>query len=174
MTRSQPEELEDFLRRQSPDALVGVLLELASGDEAVQQRLEGRLDQVAHELLPRDPERALDLFEAFIEFDTRWFESADDSDGLIGDTVRTACARAPAAVAGGYTFTAASRVRIPYCLTADQYDRKPRPVEFVSPSSLPSSSTAEWWYAPDPSVVTKAMRTAPQSVLMRACVTGAP
>jgi len=133
MSKSQPGQLEDFLRRQSADALVGLLLELAADNEAVQRRLarlqladrpdklaaafrkqltawrrstkyrnyretreyaralDGWLEQVARELLPRDPERALDLFEAFIESDARWFESADDSDGLIGDTVRTAC-----------------------------------------------------------------------------------
>jgi len=133
MASSQPEELEDFLRRQPADSLVGVLLELAADNEAVQQRLarmqladrpdklaaafrkqltawrrstkyrsyretreyaralDGWLDQVTRELLPRDLQRALELFETFIESDARWFESADDSDGLIGDVVRKAC-----------------------------------------------------------------------------------
>lgn len=54
--------------------------------------LEGWLDQVAHELLPRDPPAALALFETFIEADAAWFERADDSDGAIGDAVRAACA----------------------------------------------------------------------------------
>lgn len=163
MTKSQPEELEDFLRRQSPDALVGVLLELAAGDEAVQQRLarlqladrpdklaavfrkqltawrrstkyhnyretreyarrlEGWLDQVAHELLPRDPERALDLFESFIESDTRWFESADDSDGLIGDTVRTACRHWLETAARGDTSREARSERLLRLLQRDDY-----------------------------------------------------
>lgn len=31
-----------------------------------------------------------------------------------------------------------------YCLLADQYDRKSRPVELVSPSRRPPDSTAEW------------------------------
>ncbi len=53
--------------------------------------LEGWLDQVANELLPRDPSAAVSLFEAFIEADTSWFERADDSDGAIGDAVRAAC-----------------------------------------------------------------------------------
>ena len=53
--------------------------------------LEGWLDQVARELLPKDPPAALSLFEAFIEADAAWFDRADDSDGVIGDAVRAAC-----------------------------------------------------------------------------------
>lgn len=53
--------------------------------------LEGWLEQVARELLPKDPQAALSLFEAFIEADEKWFERADDSDGAIGDAVRAAC-----------------------------------------------------------------------------------
>jgi hypothetical protein len=53
--------------------------------------LEGWLDQVARELLPKDPPAALALFESFIEADSAWFERADDSDGAIGDAVRAAC-----------------------------------------------------------------------------------
>jgi hypothetical protein len=53
--------------------------------------LDGWLDQVARELLPKDPPAALSLFEAFIEADVAWFERADDSDGVIGDAVRSAC-----------------------------------------------------------------------------------
>lgn len=49
------------------------------------------LDQVAHELLPKDPSAALSLFEAFIEADEKWFERVDDSDGLIGELVQNAC-----------------------------------------------------------------------------------
>lgn len=49
------------------------------------------LDQVAHELLPKDPSAALSLFEAFIEADEKWFERVDDSDGLIGEVVQNAC-----------------------------------------------------------------------------------
>ncbi len=53
--------------------------------------LDGWLDQVARELLPRDPPAALALFEAFIAADAAWFDRADDSDGVIGDAVRAAC-----------------------------------------------------------------------------------
>jgi hypothetical protein len=53
--------------------------------------LDGWLDQVARELLPKDPPAAVSLFEAFIEADAAWFDRADDSDGVIGDAVRAAC-----------------------------------------------------------------------------------
>jgi hypothetical protein len=53
--------------------------------------LDGWLDQVAREVLPKDPPAALSLFEAFIEADAAWFDRADDSDGVIGDAVRAAC-----------------------------------------------------------------------------------
>jgi hypothetical protein len=53
--------------------------------------LEGWLDHVARELLPKDPPAALSLFEEFIEKDAAWFDRADDSDGVIGDVVRAAC-----------------------------------------------------------------------------------
>ena len=55
------------------------------------RQLEAWLDQVARELVPRDPPAAVALFEAFIEADGTWFEHADDSDGSIGDAVRAAC-----------------------------------------------------------------------------------
>ena len=53
--------------------------------------LDGWLDQVARELLPKDPPAALSLFDAFIEADAAWFDRADDSDGVISDAVRAAC-----------------------------------------------------------------------------------
>jgi hypothetical protein len=53
--------------------------------------LEGWLDQVARELLTKDPAAALALFESFIEADGVFFECADDSDGCIGDAVRAGC-----------------------------------------------------------------------------------
>jgi hypothetical protein len=53
--------------------------------------LEGWLDQVARELLPKDAAAALALFEAFIKADAKWFERADDSDGVVGSAVREAC-----------------------------------------------------------------------------------
>lgn len=55
------------------------------------QEMEAWLDQVAQELMPRDPEAARKLFDAFILADGAWFEHADDSDGSIGDAVRAAC-----------------------------------------------------------------------------------
>jgi len=55
------------------------------------QSLEAWLDQVGRELLPKDPAAALALFESFIETDGAFFESADDSDGCVGDAVRAAC-----------------------------------------------------------------------------------
>jgi hypothetical protein len=53
--------------------------------------LEGWLDQVERELCHKDPPAALALFQSFIEADASWFERADDSDGVIGDAVRSAC-----------------------------------------------------------------------------------
>ena len=53
--------------------------------------LESWLDQVARELLPKDPATALALFESFIEADATFFECADDSGGCVGDAVRAAC-----------------------------------------------------------------------------------
>ena len=133
MPKTPSEELETFLARQEPAALVGLLLELAAQHEVVQKRLsrlqladrpeklaadfrrtltawrrskrfldyrragefarelEDWLGQVERELLPRDPAAALALFEQFIEADGTWLERADDSDGSIGDAVRTAC-----------------------------------------------------------------------------------
>ena len=53
--------------------------------------LDAWLTQVEHELLPRDPMAAVTLAEDFIESDTAFFERADDSDGLVGDAIRSAC-----------------------------------------------------------------------------------
>lgn len=53
--------------------------------------LEAWLDQVAHELMPKAPPTALELFQSFIEADTTFFGLADDSDGAVGDAVRSAC-----------------------------------------------------------------------------------
>jgi len=53
--------------------------------------LEGWLGEVERELLPKAPELALELIEAFIKSDNKFFERADDSDGCIGDAIRTAC-----------------------------------------------------------------------------------
>lgn len=49
------------------------------------------LAQIERELLPVDPMRALELVEDYIASDAHWFERADDSAGLVGETVREAC-----------------------------------------------------------------------------------
>jgi hypothetical protein len=53
--------------------------------------LETWLDEIERELLPLDPARAHALAEAFLGSDGRFFEQADDSDGVIGDAVRAGC-----------------------------------------------------------------------------------
>ena len=55
------------------------------------QSLEAWLGQIEHELMPKHPAAALELAEAFIESDAKFFERADDSDGCIGDAVRAGC-----------------------------------------------------------------------------------
>jgi len=55
------------------------------------RQLSSWLDQVAREVVPKNPAAAVTLFESFITADSSWFERADDSDGRIGDAVRTAC-----------------------------------------------------------------------------------
>jgi len=73
--------------------------------------LEGWLDQVERELCPKDPSAALALFQAFIEADASWFERADDSDGVIGDAVRSACQ---------YWLRAAARCETPVSVWPDR------------------------------------------------------
>jgi hypothetical protein len=53
--------------------------------------LERWVCQVERELLPRDPQLALELFEALVDSDGRFIERADDSDGCIADAIRAAC-----------------------------------------------------------------------------------
>lgn len=53
--------------------------------------LESWLHQVERELLPWDPQLALELFEALIGSDASFFERADDSDGRIADAMRISC-----------------------------------------------------------------------------------
>ena len=55
------------------------------------RELHAWLEQVEHDLMPRDPAEALALAEAFIQGDVVFFNRADDSSGVIGDAVRTAC-----------------------------------------------------------------------------------
>jgi hypothetical protein len=66
--------------------------------------LEAWLDQIARELMPKAPPTALELFQAFIEADAVFFDCADDSDGAVGDAVRSACR---------YWLQAASRCETP-------------------------------------------------------------
>jgi hypothetical protein len=83
--------------------------------------LDGWLDQVARELLPKDPPAALALFEAFIEADAAWFDRADDSDGVIGDAVRAACRHWLQAAAGCETSPGVWPERLLKLYQADQY-----------------------------------------------------
>ena len=53
--------------------------------------LETWLGQIERELMPQDPAAALALAEAFIEADDVFFNSADDSNGAVGDAVRAGC-----------------------------------------------------------------------------------
>ena len=55
------------------------------------RELQAWLEQVEHELMPRDPAEALALAEAFIQCDEAFFNRADDSSGVIGDAIREAC-----------------------------------------------------------------------------------
>ena len=163
MPKPPTEDLETFLRHQTPGNLVDVLLELAKDHEAVQarlvrmqladrpdqlaagfkktltswrrstkfygyreaeefgRRLDGWLDQVARELLPKDSPAALSLFEAFIEADAVWFERADDSDGVIGDAVRAACGHWLRAAARCKTSSSEWPERLLKLYEADQY-----------------------------------------------------
>lgn len=66
--------------------------------------LEAWLDQVARELMPKAPPAALELLQAFIEADAVFFDCADDSDGAIGDAMRSGCR---------YWLEAASRCEAP-------------------------------------------------------------
>ena len=83
--------------------------------------LEAWLDQVERELLPKDPDAALTLFEAFIEADASWFGRADDSDGCIGDAVRAACHRWLQAAARCETSAAGWAQRLVRLVNADEY-----------------------------------------------------
>lgn len=55
------------------------------------RELHAWLEQVEHELMPRDPAEALALAEAFIQGDEVFFNRADDSSGVVGDAIRAAC-----------------------------------------------------------------------------------
>lgn len=53
--------------------------------------LEEWLGQVERELLPLDPAPTLELAEALIESDAKFFNRVDDSGGVIGDAIRAGC-----------------------------------------------------------------------------------
>ena len=55
------------------------------------RELEAWLEQIERELMPQDPAAALALAEAFIEADDVFFNSADDSNGAVGDALRAGC-----------------------------------------------------------------------------------
>ena len=61
------------------------------GSHAFAREIEAWLEQVDRELTPADPALALELVETLIRSDEALFERADDSDGCIGDALRTAC-----------------------------------------------------------------------------------
>ncbi len=63
------------------------------------------------ELCAKDPRAALALFQAFIEAEASWFGRADDSDGVIGAAVRSACR---------YWLRAAARSEIPASVWSDR------------------------------------------------------
>ena len=83
--------------------------------------LESWLDQVARELLPKDPAAALALFESFIEADGTFFDCADDSGGAVGDAVRAACRHWLHAAARCETPTSVWPGRIVRLVSDDQY-----------------------------------------------------
>lgn len=55
------------------------------------RELQAWLEQVEHELIPRDPAEALALAEAFIQGDEVFFNRADESSSVVGDSIRAAC-----------------------------------------------------------------------------------
>lgn len=85
------------------------------------RELEAWLDQIARELVPKDPPAAVSLFENFIEADASWFERADDSDGSIGDAVRSACRHWLEAAARCETPPSVWRERLMALADADEY-----------------------------------------------------
>ena len=73
------------------------------------------------ELCPRNPAAALALFQAFIEADGVWFEQADDSNGMLGETVRSACRHWLRAAARCQTPSGMWPDRLVELYLADQY-----------------------------------------------------
>lgn len=85
------------------------------------RELQAWLEQVEHELMPRDPPEALALAEAFIQGDEVFFNRADDSSGVVGDAVRAACVLWLKAASRCESPASAWPDRIATLFAADQY-----------------------------------------------------
>ena len=85
------------------------------------RELHAWLEQVEHELMPRDPPEAMALAEAFIQGDEVFFNRADDSTGVIGAAVRTACMLWLKAASHCESPPSAWPDRITTLVAADQY-----------------------------------------------------
>lgn len=57
------------------------------------RELRTRLEQLKHELMPRDPAESLALAEAFIQGDEVFFARADDPSGVVSDATAEAQVR---------------------------------------------------------------------------------
>jgi hypothetical protein len=62
-----------------------------SGSFALAQELQQIVDAVREQVLPKDPDKAYELADAFLQSDKRTFERVDDSDGSVGDVYRESC-----------------------------------------------------------------------------------
>ena len=85
------------------------------------RELQAWLEQVEHELMPRDPPEALALAEAFIQGDEVFFNRADDSSGVVGDAIRAACVLWLKAASRCESPASAWPDRITTLVAADQY-----------------------------------------------------
>ena len=85
------------------------------------RELQAWLEQIEHELMPRDPAQALALAEAFIQSDEVFFNHADDSGGDIGDAMRAACVLWLTAASRCESPASAWPDRIATLVAADQY-----------------------------------------------------
>ena len=85
------------------------------------RELQAWLEQVEHELMPRDPAEALALAEAFIQGDEVFFNHADDSGAVVGDAIRAACVLWLKAASRCESPASAWPDRITTLFAADQY-----------------------------------------------------
>jgi hypothetical protein len=83
--------------------------------------LHAWLGQVESELLPNDPAAALQLVEAFIQADGIFYNRADDSGGVIGDAIETACRIWLKAAKLSESPTPPWTVRLEAMVSADEY-----------------------------------------------------